>query len=239
MRISLPILLLCLLSLNPLAAFGKNRTATVRWTAGQACCEFHRDPNGNYRWRMNGDDLDVTLLMDSQVLPESLHRFYHVVALYMSFTYTGSGKLEFPADLRLEFERHHKVIVSAMDPDDLAIKLQNDIDTMVFDTERAVKKDPAKKEEKEARAREFQKEASEFIDFVSTKGLQPAILTPGNNEVHGWAFFRTDKNKWIGPWNPHEDFILRVWLKDRVLEFPFSLPPPEEDFSLRKRDEDQ
>ena len=236
---TLPIVLLCLLSLNPLTAFPKNRAATVRWTAGQACCEFHRDPNGNYRWRMKGDDLDVTLLMDSQVLPESQHRFYHVVALYMSFTYTGSGKLEFPSDLRLEFERHHKVIVSAMDPDDLAIQLQNDIDTMVFDTERAIKKDAAKKEEKEARAREFQKEASEFIDFVSTKSLQPAILTPGNNEVHGWAFFRTDKNKWIGPWNPHEDFILRVWLKDRVLEFPFSLPPPEEDFSLRKRDEDQ
>jgi hypothetical protein len=108
---------------------------------------------------------------------------------------------------------------------------------MVFDTERAVKRDPAKAEEKTARAREFQKEASEFIDFVSTQGLQPAILTPGNPEVHGWAFFRTEKNKWIGAWNRHEDFILRVLLKDRVLEFPFSLPPPQEDFSLRKRDE--
>lgn len=236
MRIRLAIAIL--LTLSPLSAVSKKLTPALRWTAGQACCEFHRDPDGRYRWRMNGDDLDVTLLMDSQVLPESQHRFYHVVALYMSVMFTGTGKFEFPADLRLEFERHHKVIVSAMDPDDLAIRLQNDIDTMVFDTERAIKKDPAKTEEKTARAREFQKEASEFIDFVSTQSLQPAILTPGNPEVHGWAFFRTDKNKWIGPWNRHEDFTLRVWLKDKVLEFPFSLPPPQEDFSLRKRDDE-
>jgi hypothetical protein len=236
-RIGSVALILCLLALASLDAAGKKTTAAVRWTAGAAGCEFHRDPDGRYRWRMNGDDLDVTLLMDSQVLPESQHRFYHVVALYMSVMYTGSGKLEFPADLRLEFERHHKIIVAAMDPDDLAIRLQNDIDTMVYDTERAVKRDPAKAEGKTARAREFQKEASEFIDFVSTQGLQPAILTAGNPEVHGWAFFRTEKNKWIGAWNPHEDFILRVWLKDKVLEFPFSLPPPEEDFSLRKREE--
>lgn len=226
-----------LLTLVWVPAAAKKTMPAVRWTAGAPCCEFHRDEDGRYRWRMNGDNLDVTLLIDSQVLPESQHRFYHVVALYMSVMYTGDGKLEFPADLRLECERHHKIIISAMDPDDLAIKLQNDIDTMVFDTERAIKRDPAKTEEKTARAREFQKEASEFIDFVSTKSLEPAILTPGDPEVHGWAFFRTDKNKWIGAWNRHEDFILRVWLKDKVLEFPFSLPPPEEDFSLRKRAE--
>lgn len=237
MRITWAVPIFCLLTLAALSAAGKKMTPAVRWTAGAACCEFHRDQDGRYRWRMNGDDLDVTLLMDSQVLPESQHRFYHVVALYLSVMYTGKDKLEFPADLRLEFVRHHNVIVSSLDPDEFAIKLQNDIDTMVFDTERAVKKDPAKAPQKTARAREFQKEASEFIDFVSTQSLQPATLTPGNPEVHGWAFFRTDKNKWIGPWNRHEDFVLRVWLKEKVLEFPFSLPPAEEDFSLRKREE--
>ena len=236
MRIGSVIVIFSLLAVP--FGIAKKRMPAVRWTAGAPCCQFQRTENGQYRWRMNGDDLDVNLIMDSQVLPESQHRFYRVVALYMSVAYSGGAKLEFPADLQLEFERHHKVVIPAMDPDDLAIRLQNDIDTMVFDTQRAVKKDPSKAEAKTARAREFQKEASEFIDFVSTKSLQPAILNPGNPEVHGWAFFRTDKNKWIGSWNHHEDFILRVMLKDKILEFPFSLPPPEEDFSLRKRDED-
>lgn len=235
MRISLASVILSLLVVP--FSFAKKTMPAVRWTPGAPCCQFQRMENGQYRWRMNGDDLDVNLIMDSQVLPESQHRFYRVVALYISLTYSGGSKLEFPADLRLECERHRKVIIPAMDPDDLAIRLQNDIDTMVFDTQRAVKKDPSKAEAKTARAREFQKEASEFIDFVSTKSLQPAILNPGNPEVHGWAFFRTDKNKWIGSWNHHEDFILRVVLKDKILEFPFSLPPPEEDFSLRKREE--
>ena len=210
---------------------------TARWIAGNPCCEFHRTEGGRYRWRMNADDLDVNLTMDSQVLPESQHRFYHVVALYLSVAYSGTGKFEFPADLALECERHHKVVISSLDPDDFAVNLQNSIDDMVFDAQRAAKKDPSKAEEKTARAREYQKEASEFIDFVSTQSLQPAILNPGNPEVHGWAFFKTENNKWIGSWNRREDFILRVKLKDKVLEFPFSLPPAEEDFSLRKRDE--
>jgi hypothetical protein len=235
-RIGATTFVLCLLLAAPFSQASKKTIPAVRWTAGAPGCEFQRGDDGRYRWRMNGDDLDMTLIMDSQVLAQSRHRFYHVVSAYMTVTYTGQGKLEFPADLRLEFVRHHNVIQPGLDPDELANTLQNDIDTMIFDTERAIKKDPAKAEEKTARAREFQKEASEFIEFVSSQSLQPTTLTPGNPEVHGWVFFRTDKNKWIGPWKSPEDFILRVMMKEKVWEFPFSLPPAEGDFILRKRE---
>lgn len=180
-------------------------------------------------------DLSITVMMDSQELTKTQHRLYHGLALYVSATYTGHDKLEFPADLRMEFALHHNWIEAYEDPNQLSTRLQNDVDTLVFDTEREIKKHPEKAEEKNARAREYEKEVSEFIEFLSTQSLQPATLTPGNPEVHGWVFF-SNRNKWMGPWKSREDLVLRILLKDQVWEFPFSMPPTPEDLILRKRD---
>jgi hypothetical protein len=83
--------------------------------------------------------------------------------------------------------------------------------------------------------REYEKEAAEFIEFLSTQNLDPVsvMLNPGNPEAHGWVFFATN-NKWIGPWKAREDFVLSVWMKDKIWQFPFSLPPTEGDLILRK-----
>jgi len=150
-------------------------------------------------------------------------------------TYTGQDKFEFPAVLRVDFVRHHDVLEGYMDPTELSNRLQNDIDTLVFETERQIKKNPKITEEKTGYLREYEKEAAEFIEFVGTQSLDPAgvTLNPGNPEAHGWVFFATS-NKWIGPWKAREDFILGVWMKDKVWQFPFSLPPTEGDLILRK-----
>ncbi len=208
----------------------------MRWKAGAPGCEFQHTDDGHYRWRLVGNDLDLTLLMDPKELTKSRFRLYKPLGVFMSVTYTGQGKFEFPADLRMEFVRHHNVIEGFLDPTEFSTKMQNDVDTDVFVAEREIKKHPEKAEEKTARERELQKEVAEFIEFLSTQSLEPAILTPGNPEVHGWVFFGT-KNKWLGSWKSREDFILRVWMKDRIYEFPFSLPPSESDLILRKRDE--
>ncbi len=229
-------LLTALFVLVPRAHAEKKMLPAVRWTKGEPGCEFHRDDDGRYRWRMVGDNLDLTLLVDSQELSKSRRRFYHVFGAYMSVTYTGQGKFEFPADLQLIFLRHRNVTEGYVDPAEFQTKLQNDIDTVIFDTERQIKKHPEQAEEKNKLLREYQKEASEFIEFLSTQSLEPATLTPGNPEAHGWVFFATS-NKWIGPWKPREDFLLRVWMKDKVWEFPFSLPPTQGDMILRKREE--
>jgi hypothetical protein len=215
----------------------KKALPAVRWTAGRPGCELQRGNDGRYRWRMVGDDLDLTLLVDSQELSKSRRRFYHVLGVYLSVTYTGQGKFEFPADLRMDFLRHHEIREGYLDPTQFSTRLQNDLDTLVFETERKIKKNPEKTEEKTAYLREYEKEAAEFIEFLSTQTLQPATLTPGNPEAHGWVFFSTS-NKWIGPWKNHEDFMLSVWMKDKVWEFPFSLPPNEGDIILRKREDD-
>jgi hypothetical protein len=173
--------------------------------------------------------------MDSQELTKSRRRFYQLLGAYLSVTYTGQNKLEFPADVRIDFVRHHDVLEGYEDPTELSNKLQNDIDTKVFETERQIKKDPKITEEKTALLREYEKEAAEFIEFLSTQSLDPntVMLSPGNPEAHGWVFFST-KNKWIGPWKQREDFILSVWMKDKIWQFPVSLPPTEGDLILRK-----
>lgn len=222
------------LSASPCYARKKELPA-LRWTAGAPGCEFQRGDDGRYRWRMVADDLDMTVLMDSQELSKSRHRLYKPLGVYFSVSYTGHGQYNFPADLRMEFVRHHNVIEGILDHKDFSTKMQNDVDTLVFDTEHEIKKHPERMESKTNLAREYQKQVAEFIEFLSMQSLEPAILNPGNPEAHGWVFFGT-KNKWLGSWKDREDFILRVWMEDKVYEFPFSLPPIEGDLILRKRD---
>ena len=213
----------------------KKQLPAVRWTAGAPGCTFERTDDGHFHWTMTGRDLTITLVVDSQELGQSRHRFYRLFGAYIVATYTGQDKLEFPADVRIDFVRHHDVLEAYDDPAQLANKLQNDVDTKVFETERQIKKNPTSAEEQTARLRVYQKEAAEFIEFLSTRTLDPAgaTLTPGNPEAHGWVLFATS-NKWIGPWKEREDFILSVWMKDKIWEFPFSLPPAEGDLILRK-----
>ena len=229
-------LLLAMGSGIPSAHADKKTLPAVRWTAKAPGCEFHRDDDGRYRWKMVGDDLDLTLIVDSQELAKSRRRFYRVFGVYMSVTYTGQSKFEFPADLRLTLLRHRNITEGYMDPAEFQSKLQNDVDTYIFDTERQIKKHPDQAEEKTDRLRQYQKLVSEFIEFLSSQSLQPATLTPGNPEAHGWVFYSTS-NKWIGSLKPREDFLLLVLMKDKVWEFPFSLPPVEGDVILRKREE--
>jgi hypothetical protein len=223
----------------PALSFAKKKELpSVRWTAGAPGCTFQRGDDGKYRWTMTGRDLTVTVLMDSQELAQSRHRFYHLLGAYVSVTYKGQGKFEFPADVRIDFVRHHDVFEAYEDPTELSNKLQNDVDTKIFDTERKIKKDPKIADQQTAILREYQKEASEFIEFVSTQTLDPhtVFLTPGNPEAHGWVLFATN-NKWIGPWKEREDFVLSLIMKDKIWQFPFSLPPTEGDLILRKPEE--
>jgi hypothetical protein len=42
-------------------------------------------------------------------------------------------------------------------------------------------------------------------------------------------------SKWIGGWKKQEEFILRIPVANRIIEFPFALPPSEGDLLLRRR----
>lgn len=225
----------CVASPTTLAhAKKKPALPTVRWTEGAPGCSFERGADGRLRWTLSDKDLDLNLIVDSQELAKSLHHgFYRVFALYLAVNYKGAGNFEFPANLRLDYVRHHDVIETTMDPAMLQNRLQNDLDTKVFDTERQIKKHPELKEQKIARLRIDEKEGAEFIEFLTTQYLSSATLNAGNPETHGWVLFPT-RNKFIGPWREREDFILAVYSKEKVWQFPFSLPPAAGNPELRK-----
>jgi len=230
-----PIIVCAILSPTLSPASAKKELPAIRWTAEAPGCAFESTDDGHYRWTMTQRDVTIKLLVDSQELAKSRHRFYRLLGAYLSVTYTGPDKFEFPANVRIDFVRHHDVLEGYEDPAELANTLQNDIDTKVFETERQIKKNPKLTEEKTALLREYEKVAAEFIEFLSTQALDSntVMLSPGNPEAHGWVFFAT-KNKWIGPWKEREDFILSVGMKDKIWQFPFSLPPAEGDLILRK-----
>jgi len=234
-RLPVCAILSCAILSPTLSHAKKKQLPTVRWTAGAPGCTFERRDDGKYGWTMTGPDLTVTLLVDSQELAQSRHRFFQLLGAFVSVTYTGQAKFEFPADVRIDFVRHHDVLEAYEDPTGLSNKLQNAVDTKIFETERQIKKNPKIAEEKTARLRVYQKEAAEFIEFLSTQALDPntVMLTPGNPEDHGWVLFSTS-NKWIGKWKEREDFVISVWMKDKIWQFPISLPPTEGDLILRK-----
>jgi hypothetical protein len=163
-----------------LACAAKNELPSVRWTAGAPGCLFERREDGKYGWTMAGSDLSVTLLMDSQELTKSRRRYFHPVSAFVSVTYNGQDKFEFPADVRIAFVHHHGIVEAYMDPTEFSNKLQYVIDSEIFKTEREVKKDPQHAEEKTARLRIHQKEAAEFIEFFehTDPGAEPGDTQP-------------------------------------------------------------
>jgi hypothetical protein len=97
-----------------------------------------------------------------------------------------------------------------------------------------VRKHPEQKEQKEAELQARLKDYTEMMDFVSTQSLRHAVLSPAKPAVSGWVFFSV-KDRWIGPWQKPEQFILRLPVGNLLVEFPFSLPPQGGGLELRHR----
>jgi hypothetical protein len=223
--------------------FGSNQVAgktnverpVIRWTEGQAGCTFARGDDGKYRWGLWSDDLGLTLAVDSQELQEARHRLGQVFGVELTYRYRGKGSLEIRNDnLSLQFVSHHHVIHSSLDPNHLTGRLQSDADELSYQTEREVRKHPEKKDELETKLQNFEKETAEWQEFLSTHSLNSVKLDQAKPEIEGWVFFSI-KDRWIGDWKNPEELLLRIPLADRVLEFPFKLPPSQGDLILRKR----
>jgi hypothetical protein len=118
----------------------------------------------------------------------------------------------------------------------LATKQQSDADALAQETERAIHKHPEKKEEKETLLAARQKDAAERIEFLRTRSLRAITLDTAHPEASGWVLF-SSKSKWIDGLQKQEEFVLRVPFENRIVEFPFSLPPSEGYLILRRRPE--
>ncbi|HWY58968.1 MAG TPA: hypothetical protein VNZ03_31185 [Terriglobales bacterium] len=221
-------------SIAPDSQKGSNKSAS-RWEEGQPGCTFSRDDDGKYRYGFWNADFGVVLAVDSQELEKVRRRAQPILALHLTLHYRGKDSVDVvPGRINLEFVKHYHDEQSALDADALAIKEQNDTDVFMRHTEHEIRKHPEKKGEEEATLTARQKDAAEMTEFLKTRSLRAMKLDSGHPEASGWVLFST-RSKWIDHLLKQEEFVLRVYVGNRVVEFPFSLPPSEGDLILRSR----
>jgi hypothetical protein len=224
-----------LISTGPCAVAKPKKPPTLRWVHDASCCMFKRSDDGNYFYSLTTVDYVVTMRVDSQELSKVHHRIEPFFSVLLDVQYHGRGVLSIdPSKATLEFVRHHNIIRPAIDPDTFSLRTQAHVEQVEFDTEREIKKHPEKKEERERFLQTYKKEVTDLQDFLSRHTLSASDLTPANSETMGWVLFNT-RNKWIDSWKMPEGFILRLPLDQLVIEFPFALPPEEDELELRRR----
>jgi hypothetical protein len=215
----------------------KPKRPVTRWTQGAAGCSFSQDPDGKYRYSVSMPDVDVTVSVDSQELAVTHRRIEPFFSVLVGVRYHGSSSLRVnPAKATLEFVTHHKVDQYALDPELFASRTQDEAEQLEFDAEHEIQKHPERKEEREHYVQAYQKEVTEFLEFLSSQSFPGGQLDAANRQASGWILFST-QNKWIGEWKKREEFVLRLPLSDRILEFPFALPPGDSGPVLRERPE--
>jgi hypothetical protein len=220
---------------QPLAMAKPKKPPALRWARGAPGCSFTRSDDGNYYFSLATVDYEVVMRVDSQELSKVHHRIEPFFSVLVDVRYHGRGVLPVdPASASLEFVRHHNVIQHALDPDSFALRTQDDVEQVEFDTEREIKKHPERKEERERFLQTYKKEVTDLQDFLSRRTLGEVELNPANAEAGGWILFST-RSKWIGSWKIPEALILRLPVDKLVLEFPFALPPDQDDLELRRR----
>jgi hypothetical protein len=213
----------------------KKQLPTLRWSEGQPGCTFSRGDDGKYRYSLWTTDYGVILAVDSQELEKVHRRVEPFFSVELTVRYRGQSTLDVaPGASTLEFVRHFNVVQPSVGPDSFAQKTQDDADERDHQAQREIGKHPERKEEREKFLQTYQKEVDEFLDFLTKRTMREVTLDPANPEVEGWVLFSVN-SKWIGGWKKPEEFILRLPLAGRVLEFPFSLPATQGDLILRKR----
>jgi hypothetical protein len=213
----------------------KDSRPTVRWSEDTPGCTFSTGDDGVYHWGLWTSDLGVTLSVDSQELVKSEKRIGKPLLLKLTVKYRGPTSIDVSTNnMSLEFVRHSHVVQTSIDPDGFTAQLQANVDALEDETQHQIKKHPDKKDDKEPAVQDYLRISTEFQDFLTKNALRDVKLDSGNTETTGWVGFST-RNKWIGAWKKQEQFILRMPFEDRIVEFPFSLPPTEGDLILRKR----
>jgi hypothetical protein len=211
--------------------------SVVRWNKASSNSTFSSTADGKYIYVLKDGDIEISIAMDSQELEKVHHRPLPLFAVRMDVRYTGQKSLQFTTDhIALEFADHYQVINRALDPDELATRIQNDIDSLTDETAHQVRKRPDQKEKQESALQTHLKDMTDLVGFISLYCLRPATLDSGNPTAGGWVFFST-RSKWIGKWKPQEEFVLQVPVENKIFEFPFALPPRKGDLLLRRRED--
>ena len=210
--------------------------SVARWTENNPNCSVRQGDDGRTYYRLSSPTFEITLAVDPRELEKIPHRAAPMLTVSVAVTYKGQDQFEIhQRRFALEFSKHHEVVKTSLDPNEIVHHLQEDVDGLTDQVERhEVRKHPEQKEQKEAELQARLKDYTEMMDFVSTQSLHYTVLSPAKPAISGWAFFSV-KDRWIGPWHKPEQFILRLPVGTFMVEFPFSLPPEGGGVELRRR----
>jgi len=208
----------------------------LRWSAGQPGCAFQAADDGTYRYALATDDFSVTLAMDAQELEKARRRVEPILGLFLSVRFLKQNPALDPGKISLEFVRHFHTTEPPLDRAVLAARLQADDKKTAATAAREVLKHPEEKDEIEAALKAQQENTSRMTGWARARSLQSA--SPQSREASGWLLFAA-RTRWIGELNRREEFLLRIPLGGVVVEFPFNLPPSQDDLRLRTRGADQ
>ena len=208
----------------------------LRWDETHPGCTFTIGEDGKYRYGVWSGDFAVILAVDAREVQIVSHRIEPIFGVFLTVRYRGGSFVDLSPDaITLQFVKHFKVVEKSLDPDDYTQKIQADADLIDDEGRRTITKRPQEKPAIEARLQKYQKSVSELIEFLGKNGLHQAHLDRGNPEASGWVFFNTN-TKWIGRLKAEEEFVLRLPLDGKIIEFPFKLPPKAGELLLRKRE---
>lgn len=217
------------------STLAKDIGAVLRWTEGEPGCTFSADEDGLYRYSLWTDEFGIVMAVDADELRKASSRTEPTFEVLLTVHYRGKDSLTVNPDaISLEFVKHEHDQHAAIDPGTLSAKLQEDAETFAKRVQRQIRKHPEKKEAEESAFQELEKSIQRTMEFVKTEGLIASQLNATHPETSGWVFFSA-KSKWIGDWKQQEEFVLRVPLANRIVEFPFALPPSKGDLILRRR----
>lgn len=208
---------------------------TLRWAEGQPGCTFSADDDGRYRYGIWTNDFGIVLAVDSQELQKAGRRTEPIFTLLLTLRYRGKDFLSLdPRAITMEFVKHSRDLHPALDPGELASSFRADSDQFAKTTERDIRKHPEKKAELESKLQDQQRNVAEMLTFLEARSLRILRLDPAHPEASGWVYFRAT-SKWIGDWKKQEEFVVRIPLPGQVIEFPFALPPTQDELLLRRR----
>jgi hypothetical protein len=216
-------------------ALATEPTNLLRWSEGANGCTFSADADGKYRYGVWTDDFGVVLAVDADEVRKADRRITPLIAVSLSMRFRAKNSLTVePRAITLEFVNHYHQIQPAIDPDELAARLQNEEDAYKSHLQAEISRHPERKDQGKRSLEAHEKDVADTQNFVRRDGLHPAQLDSANPEVRGWIFFNA-RSKWIREWKKQEQFVLRVPIAGRLVEFPFALPPSQGDLLLRQR----
>lgn len=139
-----------------------------------------------------------------------------------------------PLSANLEFVKHEHDVQKAIDPEELAREFQDEADRRTADTNLEMSNHPHDIVEKQAELEAYKKDIGEMVRFIRTDALREKKLDVLHPMTDGWLFFHA-RDRWIGEWKEQEEFVLKIPIADKTIEFPFALPPTRGEFLLRRR----